>query len=155
MRTSFLARLWSDKAGTSVVELALLTPILAVTLMGVTDVSMAYTRKLALEQAAFRSLERIAGGNVVLPDYSFLAAEAATAAGVPVANVTVTNWRECNRVTQLTFEGTCPTGEMISQYVRVSIASSYRPMFFGGPLAATAGGDGNVALTAAASVRVK
>ena len=140
--------------GTSVIEFGLIAPVLAVSLMGVTDLSMGYSRKLAIEQAAYRSLEKIADGTVQT-DYSALATEAAAAAGVPVAQVTINNWLECNRVAQASFTGTCPTGQMTSKYVQVVINATYRPIFFEGPLAAFRGADGNVALSASASVRVE
>ena len=154
---SILRQFLDDERGTSVVEFALFAPILCVMLMGVTDVSMAYSRKLAVEQAAYRALEKISVGTVQA-DYAFLKAEAAAAdgpGGIVEADVTVTPWRECNQVVQPTFAGTCGTGELISKYVRVSIATTYTPLFFEGPLAATGDADGIVALTAAAAVRVQ
>ena len=152
-----LRSLRRDSRGTSVIEFALFAPILAVTLMGVTDVSMAYGRKLALEQAAFRALEKVSVGTVQ-SNYDFLRAEAAAAdgsGGVQESDVTVTPWLECDRVTQPAFDGDCTTGQMLSRYVRVSIASSYTPIFFEGPLAATGDGNGVVAITAVASVRIQ
>lgn len=160
MRQNIIRRLRSlgrDSTGTSVIEFALFAPILCVTLMGVTDVSMAYSRKLAVEQAAFRALENV---SVIAPQasYDYLKADAAAAdgpGGVQAADVTVTTWIECNNVRQAATVTSCPTGELISQYVEVSIASSYTPMFFEGPLAATGNASGQVNLVAAASVRIR
>lgn len=160
MRHSIIFRLRGllrDSRGTSVIEFALLAPILAVTLMGVTDISMAYSRQLALEQAAFRALEKVTVGTVQ-SDYEFLKAEAAAAdgpGGVTESHVTVTTRLECDRVTQPLFNGVCLPGQMISRYVGVSIAYTYTPMFFEGPLAAIGDNNGNVALAAASSVRVQ
>ena len=105
---SRLRDLIRDSDGTSVIEFALLAPILAITLMGVTE-----------------------------------------------SHVTVTTRLECDHVPQPLFDGTCLPNQMISRYVGVSIAYTYRPIFFEGPLAAFGDSNGNVALAAASSVRVQ
>ena len=160
MRTSLinsLIRFARDESGTSVIEFALFAPILCVTLMGVTDVSMAYSRKLAVEQAVFRALERVTVGTVQ-SDYDYLKAEAAAAdgaGGIVEANVTVTPWRECDRVVQPTYAGTCPANQLTSKYVRVAIATTYTPMFFEGPLASIGNSNGIVPIDASAAVRIQ
>lgn len=144
-----------DERGASMVEFALFVPILAVMVMGITDVSMGYSRKLTLEQAAYRALERVAVGSVQ-SDYSYLRAEAAAAAGVPVANVTVDNWLECDGVRQTSFNGVCPETQMVSRYVRVAITATYTPSFNYGPLArGFAGANGTVPISASASLRIQ
>jgi len=152
-----LARFARDESGTSVIEFALFAPILCVTLMGVTDVSMAYARKLAVEQAAFRALERVTVGTVQT-NYDYLKTEAAAAdgaGGIVEANVTVTPWRECNQVVQATFAGTCPTNELTSKYVRVAISTSYTPMFLEGPMTSVGYVNGVVPIDASAAVRIQ
>ena len=54
-----LKQLARDKSGAAVVELALAAPILAMMVIGVTDISMAYGKKLELEQAAQRAIEKV------------------------------------------------------------------------------------------------
>jgi len=158
MRLRFRHRLEAlarDERGASMIEFALFAPMLALMVMGISDVSMGYSRKLTVEQAAYRTLERVAVGSVQ-SDYSSLRTEAAAAAGVPVGNVTVTNWLECNGTRQADFNGLCGTGEMIARYVQIDIAASYTPSFSYGPLSRGLGGeDGNVALSASAAVRVQ
>lgn len=144
-----LAPLGRDERGTSVIEVALFAPILGVMVMGVTDLAMGYARKLTLEQAAYRSLEKVAVGSVQ-SDYSFLRAEAATAAGVPQSSVAVDNWLECDRARQTDFAGSCAAGQMTSRYVQVTINGSYTPRFSLGPL-----GSSSVPLQASAAVRIQ
>jgi len=146
-----MRRIRGDERGASAIEFGLFAPILAGALMGVTDVAMGYASKLALEQAAYRSLENVQV-RPVQTSYSYLQAEAATAAGVPTGQVTVANWLECNRVAQSNYLGTCPSGEETSRYVRVTITSSFRPRFSYGVLPTV---DGVVPLTASATVRVQ
>lgn len=149
-----LRRLPRDQDGTSVIELGLLAPILAVTLMGVTDVSMAYARKIAVEQGAFRALEKVVVGSVQ-SDYQFLKAEAATAASVPATSVTVTNWLECDQVVQPLWDGECATTQLTARYVQVAISTTYTPMFMEGPLAATGNANGQIPIVTSAAVRVQ
>ena len=117
-----------DERGVSVVELGLVAPVIAFLIIGMTDIARGFASKLNLEQAAHRSLEKAAVGTVQ-SDYSYLQAEAATAAGVPSGNVAVTYWLECDRVAQSDFSGSCTGTQMTSRYVRVTITSTFRPTF--------------------------
>ena len=147
-----LRHLGRDEKGASVIELGLFAPILAVMLMGVTDMSMGYARKLAVEQATFRALERVQLGTVQT-DYSFVRTEAATAAGVPASQVTLDTWRECNRVRQSTWDGVCNTGEELTRYVKVTINTTYTPRFDYGPF--VTGSNGTIPIVASSTVRVQ
>ncbi len=57
-----LSHLFRDERGTSVIELALVAPILASLVIGMSDLSRAYSAKLQLEQAAQRSIEKAMNG---------------------------------------------------------------------------------------------
>ena len=140
-----------DERGTSVIELGLFAPILAVMVMGITDLSMGYARKLAVEQAAFRALEQVQVGSEQT-SYAFVQAEAATAAGVPAGQVAVDHWRECDRVRQPTVAGACTSGQETSVYVSVTINTTYTPSFSFSALPTV---NGVVPITASASVRVR
>jgi Flp pilus assembly protein TadG len=144
-----LTSLRGDSRGASVIEFALFAPILAVMVMGVTDLAMGYSKKLVLEQAAYRSLEKVAVGTIQ-SDYTFVQTEAAAAAGVPASSVTVDNWLECNRVRQASFTGSCAAGQMTSRYVQVSISSTYTPRFNYGPV-----GGSPVPISASTALRIQ
>jgi Flp pilus assembly protein TadG len=49
-----------DERGAAVIEMALVAPVLALGVIGIVDVSNAYSRKLALEQGVQRAVEKIA-----------------------------------------------------------------------------------------------
>jgi len=53
-------RLLVNDRGAAVIEMALVAPVLALGVIGIVDVSNAYSRKLALEQGAQRAVEKIA-----------------------------------------------------------------------------------------------
>ena len=52
-------KLAREERGAAVIELALIAPVLATLIIGVTDVSIAYGRRLELEQAVQRSIEKV------------------------------------------------------------------------------------------------
>jgi len=147
-------RLARDEEGASIIEFALFAPILALMVMGVTDVAMSYATKLRFEQAAYGALEKVAATSVQT-DYTYLRADAAAAAGVPVEDVSVDAWLECDGIRQTSFTGVCADGAVIARYVRISIDSGHMPTFAYGPLGAATRSDGTVPVTASAAVRIQ
>lgn len=132
-----LLQLIRDERGTSVIEMALLAPLLASLVIGMSDLSRAYSAKLQLEQAAQRSIEKAMNGKKETALFATLQNEAMTAAGVPASNVTVRYWLECNGVSQNSstatmtadYEKKCPDGQTIARYVNVRIQKAFTPMF--------------------------
>jgi Flp pilus assembly protein TadG len=59
MNLNRLTQLLADARGTAVIEMALVAPVLAVGVIGMVDISNAYSRKLGLEQGAQRAIEKI------------------------------------------------------------------------------------------------
>ena len=53
-------RLLTNDRGAAVIEMAMIAPVLALGVIGIVDVSNAYSRKLALEQGVQRAVEKIA-----------------------------------------------------------------------------------------------
>ena len=53
-------RLLVNDRGAAVIEMAMIAPVLALGVIGIVDVSNAYSRKLALEQGVQRAVEKIA-----------------------------------------------------------------------------------------------
>lgn len=146
-----------DERGLSVVELGLVAPVIAFLIMGMTDVARGFASKLNLEQASHRTLEKVAVGTVQ-SDYSYLQAEAATAAGVPASNVTITSWLECDQVAQAQFSGSCTGTQMTSRYVRVTITSTFRPTFnysYLGKNFLGVASNGTITQTGSATLRVQ
>lgn len=149
-----LRRLGGDERGASIIEFALFAPILAVMVMGVSDVAMSYATKLRFEQAAYTALEKVAVGSVQT-DYSFLREDAATAADVSEEEVTVDAWLECEGERATSFTDSCEEGDTITRYVQVTIDSGYTPTFAYGPLTAATRDDGTIPVTASAAVRIQ
>lgn len=131
-----LARLGADESGTSIIEMALLAPILATMMVGMVDLGSAYSAKLKLVQGAQRAVEKIQRFGIGVEgktDVASLKAEAADGAGIEVAKVVVTSWLECTStegtVTTKAYDGECATGEAFARTVQIDAEGTYTPMF--------------------------
>lgn len=126
---SMLRRLVRNQRATSAIELAFIMPLLATSAVGIVDLSRGYSAKLQLDQAAYRSIEKVQQYYTTKDTYSTLQDEAASAAGVPSSNVTIDYWLECNGVRQGSYDSTCSTGQTYARWITVDIQSSYTPIF--------------------------
>lgn len=127
--------LFSDRRGTATIELALIAPILATMLIGMTDLARAYAVKLQTTQAAQRSIEKIMQTSFQTTAVDLLKQEAADTAGVATGDVTVDYWLQCNGVRRNTgdkdadYNGVCSTGQAYARYLSVEISKKFTPMF--------------------------
>lgn len=131
-----LARtLLRDERGASVIEMGLLLPVLSTVVVGVTDISRAYSQKLILEQAAYRAIEKVQQYQSTESTYDTLKNEvtaASTSAGftdVTTSNVTVDYWLECNGTRQSTYDTTCSAGQTYARWISVDVTHKFFPMF--------------------------
>jgi Flp pilus assembly protein TadG len=142
----------ADERGAAVVEMAIVAPVLALGVIGIIDVSNAYSRKLALEQGVQRAVEKIANTTENASVESTLANEVkcqvnggTTSGGVttcntsPTQNITV-NWRlDCTVGTTTTSQTTTDSATYDgwvtgcagtkAGYVSVTVTDKYSPMF--------------------------
>ena len=173
-RASRRRSLAADERGTSVVELAFVAPILSLLTMGIIDLSGAFSRRMELTQGANRALERLASDDFDVPQdangeptYSGIAEDAAAAAGVPVEQVEVIGWLECDGVEQDEDVETCPADTsadctvptppahcepVVARYVQIRIEDDFDPMF--GSILATQT-DGTFPLWVEAAMRIE
>ena len=157
-RTNFI----QDRRGNSAIEFALIAPLLASMIVGVTDISNGYSAKLQLEQAAQRAIERGMQGKKEVLLFKALKIEGAAAANVPESAVTVKYWLECNGVNQNTSASTmtpdyenrvCPEGQAFARYVTIEIQKDFMPMFnVSWP---GANSNGSITMSGKAGVRVQ
>ena len=124
-----IRRLAADVRGTSVVELALLSPILLATLAGLVDCGRLVSSKLKLQQAAERAVELATLSAVSSSSYGSLQTEAATAANVSSSNVTVTYWLECDGVVQAAGTTSCTGSTSPARFASITITDTYNWMF--------------------------
>ena len=132
IRVTCLAR---DERGASIVELALVVPIMASLLIGMVDLSRAYSYKLKLEQAAQRAIEKVQQYQASSSTPALLQAEAGAAAratgatGVQDSDVTVDFWLECNGTRAANYESVCASGQTYGRWVSVNVRGTFTPLF--------------------------
>ena len=123
------ARLARNDRGASIIELALVAPVLASLLIGMVDLSRAYSYKLKLEQAAQRAIEKVQAYQTSTSTYTTLQSEAAAAAGVPTNKVTIDYWLECDGTRASNYESVCTGSQTYARWVTVSVEGTFTPMF--------------------------
>ena len=75
-----LRSLRRDQRGASIIELALVLPVFSALVVGVVDISRAYSQKLLLEQAAYRAIEKVQQYQSTKSTYNTLQDEVTAAA---------------------------------------------------------------------------
>jgi len=123
------ARIARDDRGASIIELALVAPVLASLLIGMVDLSRAYSYKLKLEQAAQRAIEKVMQTTGNGTSEEIIIAEAANQAEVPIENVTVAYRLECNGTVESDPNGECTGTAKTSKWVTVNVTDKYKPLF--------------------------
>jgi Flp pilus assembly protein TadG len=174
------SKLRADDRGAAVIELALVAPVLALMVIGIVDMSNAFSRKLALEQGAQRAVERImqTTGNDTVENTlksevqcqvngTTTSGNAITCNSTPVAlsDVTVTYKLECTdaggtiavqtSTVPATFDAfVCAPGTASeARYLEVQVNDKYSPLF---PIHfAFINGDGTYHLSATAGMRTQ
>jgi len=117
-------------AGNVTIELALLAPILAAMLIGLVDLSNAFSDKLRLEQIAQRSIEKVMQKGFKVADVADLETEAEAAAGAG-SDANATYWLECNDAKMTgasAYTDGCADGDKYARYVQMEITKSYAAM---------------------------
>jgi len=142
-----------NEHGAAVIELALVAPVFAALLIGMVDLGRAYSAKLQLEQASQRAIERVMNGQADTTVATALKAEAASTAGVPLAQATVDFWLECNGTRAANYNSACVGGQVSRRYLSVTITKTFTPMF--STRFAGANANGTYTLTGATGVRIQ
>jgi Flp pilus assembly protein TadG len=142
----------ADNCGAAVIEMAMVAPVLALCVIGIVDISNAFSRQLALEQGAQRAVEKIMNTTENATVESTLANEvqcqvngSTTSGGVQTCNTsasqTITvNWRlDCTvggtttsqtTTSSATYDGwlAACAGTKVG-YVSVTVNDKYSPLF--------------------------
>lgn len=170
-------KLFQNEQGAAIIELALVAPVLACMVIGIVDMSNAYSRKLAIEQGAQRAVEKIMQTTeddtvegtltteVICQVNGTNADGTCKTTPLTASNVTV-SWRlECKDsggaiTTQTSTDAaafddlTCNSGTVKeARYVQVAVNDTYTPMFsvhFAG-----INGDGTYHISSVAGMRTQ
>jgi len=167
-----MPRLARNDRGAAIIELALIAPVLALGVIGIVDISNAYSRKLAFEQGAQRAIEKIMQTTQDQTVDDTLKKEAvcqingANTDGtcksgvVSTSDVTVNYRLECTSGgTTTVYTGVdaatdCSSNQKQAQYVSVTVTGTYTPMF-STHFASLNRGDGKYHLSATAGMRTQ
>jgi len=145
------SRLLRNERGAAIIEMALVAPVLALCVIGIVDMSNAYSRKLALEQGAQRAIEKIMNTTEDSTVESTLADEAVCQVNgvnadgscktTPISTSDVTvSWRlDCTTGGAVTSQTTTVSGTYDNYvkacagtkagYVQVQVRDKYSPLF--------------------------
>ncbi len=149
-----LSAIRHNDSGAAVVEMAFVAPVFALMMIGIVDISNAYTQKLALEQGTQRAIELIMQttnddtvegslkNEVVCQVNGMNANGTCKTSPITTSNVTVT-WRlECTDASgsigstqtntdPVAFDAlTCPTASPRERrYIEVAVTDKYTPIF--------------------------
>lgn len=157
-----LLQLRRDCSGAAIVELALAAPILATMVIGISDISIVFGKKLQLEQAAQRAIEKVAQTTGEDTPEDTIKKEAVcqfngtnddgTCKTSPISNsnVSVTYVLKCDDVVT-TYTTDCAGGETELRYITTTVTYNYAPMF---PVHIGVNADGTYHLSGTAGVRV-
>lgn len=155
-----IRNLRSDERGTALIEMALATPFLAAVLMGMVDISRAYSERLQLEQATQRAIEKVFNNQTTSTSYNTLKTEAVNAAhdagftAVTATDVTIDYWLECNGARQANYDTGCTGGALQARYLNIAMQKKFTPTFstkfFPG-----ANSDGTYTIRADAGIRTQ
>jgi Flp pilus assembly protein TadG len=151
-----------DDSGAVLIELALAAPVLAMMVIGISDISIAYGKKLELEQAAQRAIEKVMQTTGKATAAETIKTEAVcqyngvdsdgvcSTVGIDASDVTVSYNLKCNGAVTA-YNTDCPDGEAALRYIQATVADQYTPMF---PVHFGTQSDGTYHLSATAGVRV-
>jgi Flp pilus assembly protein TadG len=178
MMLRWLRRMGSDERGAAAIELALTAPMLALAVIGIVDLSNAFSRKLGLEQGVQRAIEKIMQTTGTTTVAETLKSEVACqvngldtaglckSSPVTAADITVKYRLECRdsggtltytytTTTVTDFDAqSCSSTSKEARYIEVAAKDAYYPLF---PIrfAAFSKSDGSYQFTAVAGVRTK
>ena len=178
MMPAIVKKLAANDRGAAVIEMAMIAPVFALTVIGIVDMSNAYSRKLGAEQGAQRAIEKIMQTTETSTVANTLKTEAVCQVNgmnddntcktsqITTSDVTVTYRIECKTTsgTIATVYTTtdvaihdatdCAVNQKEQRYLEVKVEDKYTPMFpirFAGFTSA----DGTYHVSATAGMRTQ
>ena len=118
-------------SGVATIELALSATMLSIMVAGITDLSLAYSRKMALEQAAQRAIEKQMQTTGEDTPEGTLKSEAIEQAGEGLTSdkITVTYTRYCNGVKRNNYlSDRCVEPQITTRYLSIRVWDDYTPI---------------------------
>lgn len=129
---ALLRRLARDDAGSTLIEMAMVSPVLVMLGLGTYDTSMMVAKQHKL-QAGAADMESIvlAISNGTSTDVTTIQTALATSLSMNASNIVVEKVYRCNAQTTVSTTNSCSTGQTVSTYVRVTFTDTYTPTWTG------------------------
>lgn len=118
-----------DRRGTGAIELAAALPMLVLLFAGMVDMSRFVAARIDAEQAAQRGTDYALAMRPNPSRASYVQSEVADAAGVPLSDVTVDIYLECDGVRQTDFDSYCAAGQDQARLVSVAVDETVDTIF--------------------------
>lgn len=139
MRNNLFRRLSADLSGSTLIETAIVTPVLLVMALGTYDVSqmVAHQHRLQAGAADAESIVlAVASGTAT--NTTAVRTALSTSLNLPQSKVSVAVVYRCNSQSTLSLTNDCGSGQRVSTYVRVRFTDTYTPKWtdfgVGGPI---------------------
>ena len=127
-RSDFISFL-KDVAGAAALELALITPLLAVLLFGLTDTGLAIAQRMNLVDAAQQGIQYGQLRNPIGGDVSGIEAAIGEGKTENGRRKTIALYCECDIGTQVDCSITCPENVLLRRYLDVTVTENYTTIF--------------------------
>ena len=124
-----LARIRRDQSGVTVVETALILPIVLVMCFGFSELANAFALHMKLSQAAQSGIEYVVASDTPVPADADIISRTSAISGVASSDIAITRKTECNGVAQATGVTSCPNSTDVEvDYLTVTVSGTYQPL---------------------------
>ena len=120
-------RLASETRGNATLELAFATPILLTMALASVDATMGFLHRMKMQQHAQVGADYVFSKMEDIPVAAVVRAEITVATGVPVSNITVTDWTECNGVKSVAPLCVNPNA-VETKFMKIEVKDTYTPI---------------------------
>ena len=117
----------ADQKGTATIELAIATPMLLMFAFGGIDLALGYVHKLEVQQYAQIGADYVMSEMETLPTNVKIKARVHEGSGVPLGDITVARWIECDGKKN-SLPACINAGFDYSQYLSIEVDQDYEPI---------------------------
>lgn len=121
-------QLASDRRGSTVVEAALVMPVILVMLCSVADMVQLTFLRFNLQQYANSGAELAGMSGATIPTNTEISNQIAADNGLAASAVTVSRWTECNASPKTTIGECANATDQRADYLKVSVQGRYNPL---------------------------
>ncbi|WP_435200980.1 TadE/TadG family type IV pilus assembly protein [Qipengyuania sp. 902] len=117
----------ADQKGTATIELAIATPVLLMFALGGIDLALGFVHKLEVQQYAQIGADYIMSEMETLPTDVEIKARVHEGSGVPLGDITVERWIECDGEKN-SLPACINAGFDYTQYLSIEVDQDYEPI---------------------------